>query len=136
MFCTKCGASLPPEAANCPTCGAAVASGAAKQAYVQGGTPPGKGFTHGDPGNPIVDFLLFRIMITPIILTWIYVILAVISFFGVIIALTAELGVLGFFLSIPATLIVQVGIRVFFENVILFFKIKDELAEIRKTVKH
>ena len=136
MFCTKCGASLPQEAANCPTCGAAVASGAVKQPYVQGGMPPGRGFTHGDPGSIIVDFLMFRIMITPIILTWIYIVLAFISFFGVIIALTAGFGAMGFFLSIPATLLVQIGIRILFENIIIFFSIKDELKEIKKTLKH
>ena len=74
-------------------------------------------------------------MVTPVILTWLYCATAVLSFLGIIVVMTLADGVTGFFISLIVAVLVQIPIRMYFEILILFFTMKDELKEIRKSIK-
>ena len=68
------------------------------------------------------------------ILTWLYCITVVLSVLGVVVIMTLDGGVAGFFIGLIVAIIVQVPIRMYFEILILFFKMKDDLGDIRKSV--
>ena len=81
-------------------------------------------------------------MVTPVILTWLYCATVVLSIIGVIFTMTvagaavgAGWAVLAFFGSLIVAAIIQIPIRMYFEILILFFIMKDELTDIRKNLK-
>ena len=54
---------------------------------------------------------------------------------GIVAVMTFELGVAGFFLSLIVAALVQIPIRMYFELLMLFFTIRDEVKEIRKSTR-
>ena len=80
-------------------------------------------------------------MVTPLILTILYCATAVLSFFGIILLMAITMGatggfgagVVGLFIGVILGVLVQIPIRMYFEILILLFKIKDDLGDIRKS---
>ena len=99
------------------------------------GMPAYPGYPPRSASNPFLDFIMFRFMVTPYILTWLYCATAVLSFLGIIGMMTAMFGVIGFFLSLIIAVVIQIPIRMYYEILILLFKIKDDLGDISKSVK-
>ena len=160
-FCANCG-NVMPESGVCGVCGntaPGVDPGPAPPPSASYAPPPPPPMQHAPPppmhgggmppyggpsypgypprsaSNPFLDFIMFRFMVTPIILTWLYCATAVLSFLGIIGVMTAAGGVTGFFISLIVAILVQIPIRMYFEILILLFKMKDDLGDIRKSTK-
>ena len=125
MYCTKCGSPIPAGEAGCTSC----AITEAEQPYLSPPMPEAE-----KSGSWLTNFLAFRLMITPVVINWVYIFTAVVMFFGTIVFITALDGLRGFFISIPVTVVLQIPLRVLFENIMLLFLIREELVEIRKSV--
>ena len=80
------------------------------------------------------DFLNFRLMITPIIIKWVYIAVAIILALGTfLVAFTTRHGGLAMVVLLSGVL-GQVLLRVVCEQIVLFFSIHKELVKVRTDV--
>lgn len=95
----------------------------------------------GPPGNPVVDFLLFRTMIAPLIIQivfWVGVLSCVLAGFVFLVIAIGEIingrqvmdGVVRAFAALAVILVGPLVVRIYCELLILFFRIYDTLREI------
>lgn len=78
------------------------------------------------------DFLNFRMMITPIIIKWVYIAVAIILALGTfLVAFETRHGGLAMFVLLSGVL-GQVLLRVVCEQIVLFFSIHQELVRVRE----
>ncbi len=159
MYCMGCGAVLPDTANYCPTCGRpkAGSSGGAPRALA----PPGAGYLAAsgehilpantgvplrrpEPATPapqmslLADFLVFRTMITPVIiwlLFWIGVGLCILAGIGIILA-SLFTGQSDRLLTGLAVLVLgPLVVRIYCELLILFFRMNETLTEIKHALE-
>jgi hypothetical protein len=144
MFCPDCGNALNPNITNCPRCNKAVNSNNTNttepfqpapssvpvKETIGGNINKVEGTTITEGSGVIVDFLTFRLMITPIIMKIFYALGALgIGILTLIAMFTG--GIPGFFLGIIVGLVMQVFFRIICEQMILFFTIKRELTDLK-----
>ena len=159
-YCANCG-SMVPESGVCSNCqtaspGPATGPGPVPPPMHHGppppppmrgpgmqspGMPPGygpqpyPGYPPRGGSSPVLDFITFKLMVTPLILTILYCATAVLSALGIVVMMSTTMGAVGFFVGLFVAAIVQVPIRMYFEILILLFKIKDDLGDISKHTK-
>jgi hypothetical protein len=85
------------------------------------------------------DFLAFRTMVTPVIiqiLFWVGVIVCIISGLVMIVMGVKTLGGRLMLKGVLLALLGPLGVRVYCEILIIFFRINETLTEIKHTLEH
>ena len=129
MFCQECGTKLTEGAAACSQCGTAAGqsqNSSGPQPGAQSGSPQG-----GTPNQDAMgSFLSFDLMITPSIMKIVYIVGSIVIALGALVAMFTG-GVPGFFAGLIGGAIALVYFRVLCELMVLFFKMHEELKQIR-----
>ena len=135
MFCQECGTKFAEGTTTCSQCGPAANqvqnSGALQASPPNPPSPP----SPPNPPNPpsqdnIGSFLSFDVMITPMIMKIIYIVGSVIIALAALVAMFTG-GVPGFFGGLIGGAIMLIFFRVWCEILILFFKMRTEIQQIR-----
>ena len=122
MFCQECGTRFTEGATACSQCGKDVGQGQNSGTS----TPP-----NPDPGQDrMASFLSFDIMITPMIMKIIYIVGSVVIVLASLVAMFTG-GIAGFFGGLIGGAIALVFFRVWCEILILFFKMRGDIQQIK-----
>jgi hypothetical protein len=161
MYCTDCGTLLPEMARYCPSCGRPAATGASGSVLSgpSSGTssravtgerilpantgaplPRAEAPAHARHSSLLADFLVFRTMITPVIiwlLFWIGVAVCILGGIGVMVAslFAGPYASTGFLLGLGVLVLGPLGVRMYCELLILFFRINETLTEIKHVLE-
>ena len=130
MFCSKCGAALPKDAALCPQCGAAAAGENAQSppnAHSNSSTAPAP----PQDNSNFQSFLNFDYMITPTIMKIVYIVGSVVIAAGALFGLFSG-NPIAAVISIFGGAFALILFRVLCEINMLFFKIHENIKQIKR----